>query len=215
MITQNTIFGESKGVLGGAVALRRYGSNILRAKALSVRDLNSDAQKDQRSKFTLLQGVFSVCLMLVNVGFKGYATKRSAFATAMAVNMKVAVTGNYPNYQVDWTNFNISQGILAGLRNLVITRVDNISLNIEWDGTIEGGNWHDSDRVNAMLVNNDSFTVYPFPNVATRVDGTATIYLPQQEVSQDWKVLVFVDSPLNKAGAELANKVKRFESPEI
>ena len=212
MITQNTIFGESKGVLGGAVALRRYGKNIVRAKALSVRDANTNLQKPVRAAFLLVQMLMSTCLPIIRTGFKGYAVTRSAFASAMSENILSGITGTYPNQLIDWTTIEFGKGTLQSCEDFAATHavagaVICTHVQNPLDPTSDAGDYE--DYVVRHVATNEVICYPAFTTRGAAGNKTRTLLVPDEWGTSPVMVFLGFHSVLNKAGAELANKVKR------
>ena len=82
-IIQNPIIGSSTGKMANVVFSRSFGKNILRSKALTVRNPNSDAQRAQRSFLSTVGLIAKQSKSMLLVGFANDVTSRSAYSSAL------------------------------------------------------------------------------------------------------------------------------------
>jgi len=99
----------SKGILGGfsgkvgtVIGGTWKGISYMRSIPTSVSNPNTPAQLEQRAKFSTIVKFLQPLTGFLRFGFKSQAIKMSAFNAAMAVNFKNAITGVFPNFEIDY-----------------------------------------------------------------------------------------------------------------
>ena len=102
-IIQNPIIGSSTGKMANVVFSRSFGKNILRSKALTVRNPNSDAQRAQRSFLSTVGLIAKQSKSMLLVGFANDVTSRSAYSSALKSLLATAKEGatdrlKYPSF---------------------------------------------------------------------------------------------------------------------
>lgn len=78
-IVSNVLIGKASGSVGNATFSTWKGKNVLKEKATSVANPNTDPQQMRRSALTQIVTIFRVISAVVNVGFKKQAIKKSAY----------------------------------------------------------------------------------------------------------------------------------------
>ncbi len=90
----------------------------MRIMPANVANPRTQGQVDQRSKFVTVLRFLQPMTDFLKVGFKLYAKKMTQFNSAMSYNLLNAVTGEYPNYSVDYEK---AASIWGGFSNLVVS----------------------------------------------------------------------------------------------
>ena len=67
----------------------------------------------------------------LNVGFKSYANKQSAYNAGMSYNVNNAVTGTFPDFEIDYPNVLVSRGSLLGAEGATATAAAD-SISFAW-----------------------------------------------------------------------------------
>jgi hypothetical protein len=78
-VTSNVLIGKSHGSVGNATFSTWKGINVLKEKAVSVANPNTDAQQMQRSAMRQIVAIFRLIPGIVDAGFKKLAIKKSPF----------------------------------------------------------------------------------------------------------------------------------------
>lgn len=163
----NGILGGFSGKVGTVVGACWKGIDYMRSLAASITNPKTQGQLEQRAKFTLIITFLRSLTAFLRIGFRSAALKMSAFNAAMAYNVKNAVKGIYPNYEIDYTKVLLAQGPLAGALNPSAVSVVAGKVDFTWEDN--------SDQPNAMQDDPTFLVVYdPISKHAVTVVGETT-----------------------------------------
>ncbi len=201
IVTQNPLIGRARGKGMGAVFSTWFGLNVVRAYNPNPQQSNSPAQLEQRQKFSVTQELMSKLLFFVRDGFVAFQHGQTAFNEAMSRNLKNAITGAYPNYEIDHSALSLSDGPLIDLGNVSINEGTPNKITCAWDRITAVGNGSLNDSVTCVIYCAErDFAVYSPANLV-RSDESIDISVPT-----DWSTL---DKIVHfKAGSELSGTVK-------
>ena len=107
------ILGGFSGKVGTVFGSSWKGISYMRGRARSVKNPRTEGQMEQRSKFVLTLDFLKPITAYVRTGYKTYASKQTAFSTAMSYIVKNAVSGAFPNYALDFSRVLVSRGSLT------------------------------------------------------------------------------------------------------
>ena len=160
---QNTLIGRSSGSVGEVVFLTWKHINVTRSKPTSVANPDTLPQQKTRNKFLRLQQYFKQLKPLVNVGFKGYARKKSPNNIFYQENVNSSITTS-PSGNVIFTPsiFKISKGSLlatpiisviryAGAQELIFTWPTDLQANQSADDIVKVCAYTGSGNVFSIL----------------------------------------------------------------
>jgi len=119
----NGIFGNFIGTIGPVTGFTRNGKNIVRTSTSSVKDQRTPLQLAQRQKInicTRFVKVFSGTGFL-NKSFPAYGHTGTGYNRATSTLMSRALTGIYPNIQLNYQQVLISRGRLPGAQDAKAT----------------------------------------------------------------------------------------------
>lgn len=169
--------GGFSGKVGNIVGASWKGISYIRSLPASIRNPRSEKQVTQRSKFSLVGKLLKLVNPILRVGFKSIAGNgKSTFSAAMAHNINNAVTGVYPDFEIDYANVMIAAGPLYPANN-VTAACEEGSLSFAWDNKVLN-NAADSDRVMVIACNVSREAVVYDMDIAARADGSASLALP-------------------------------------
>ena len=109
------ILGGLSGKVGNVIGGTWKGVDYLRIKPSSVANPRTEGQVNQRNKFTAALEFLQPNKEFINIGYKNFANKKTPFNAAMSEILKNWITGNAPDFEVDYQNALLSKGSLAGL----------------------------------------------------------------------------------------------------
>lgn len=144
------ILGGVSGKVGNVVGGNWKGIDYLRIMPASVANPQTEAQMDQRSKFVTVLNFLQPLKDVVKVGFKDYAIKMTQFNSAMSYNLKNAITGEYPDYTIDFANALLSKGSLAPVSNGDVMPLAGGTIRFSWTDNSELSNANATDK--AMVI---------------------------------------------------------------
>lgn len=172
------ILGGISGKVGNVVGGRWRGIDYIRSKPASVKNPNTEAQQKQRTRFRLIGRFLSKAGPVIRLGFLKRRQNRTAFNEAMAVNLREAVSGTFPDLSIDPEKLTLCRGDLAGSSSysLDLSTPEQAVINWSNDGTSANGS--SDDAVLTLLYNIEKEDVIYRLNSAVRDDESAQMQIP-------------------------------------
>lgn len=173
------ILGGFRGKVGNVIGGNWKGIDYMRVKPASVANPQTEGQMDQRSRFNTVLKFLQPMKEVVKIGFKNYAVKMSEFNSAMSYTLKNALTGDYPDFTIDYAAALLAKGtLLTALNGAAESNVAN-SIAFTWTDN--------SNDVDALATDIAIVVAYnPAKDEAsylvsgTRADGNLTLLLPER-----------------------------------
>jgi hypothetical protein len=126
------ILGGFNGKVGTVIGGKWRGVEYIRHKGPSKRKNNSPGQVEQQARFARAFKFVRRMSKLFKITFRNYAQQMTARNNALAVTVKEAIIGDYPNFEIDYSKVLISRGILETELNATVTSAAGI-LTWKWD----------------------------------------------------------------------------------
>ncbi|MGE5429417.1 MAG: DUF6266 family protein [Methylococcaceae bacterium] len=175
----NGILGGFSGKVGTIIGACWNGIDYMRGLATSITNPKTLAQQEQRAKFSLIIAFLRPLTAFLRLGFKSAALKMSAFNAAMAYNVKNAVKGLFPAFEIDYTKVLVAKGPLAGILNPHPTSVTPGQLNLTWDDNMDEAYAMGDDRLYIVVINPLLKKAVSVIADETRLAGTGIVTLPE------------------------------------
>jgi hypothetical protein len=172
------ILGGVSGKVGNVVGGSWKGIDYLRIMPASVANPQTEAQMDQRSKFITVLNFLQPLKEFVRIGFKDYAVKMTQFNSAMSFNLKNAITGEYPDYTIDFANALVSRGGLAPALNGTASSTVAGLVSIEWEDNSDEANALTTDKSLLAIYNPSKNEAVVILDGANRVTGVHEVIVP-------------------------------------
>jgi hypothetical protein len=176
------INGPGQGRVGNVIMYEMYGKTYLRSRPAGYKDKKSEKQLAQRQRLKLAQSLVRDLNHLVRITMKDISTGRSTYHTAVSMNLKEAIEGNYPDQYIDPEKVILSKGDLT-LPNSVSLKKNDEGILLEWstENQSEGFN-HPSDNLIWCMKDLESF-VYADYQVTTikRHQGKTLLPVPHSQ----------------------------------
>lgn len=102
------IFGPFNGTVGHVVATKWKGKDVVKNSPQKTNKKASLSQEDQRSRFKLVNDFLGHCSGFIAVGYQAIAKKRIPINVAATYHLENAVTGMYPEYELDYAKVKLS-----------------------------------------------------------------------------------------------------------
>ena len=171
------ILGGFSGKVWNIVGASWRGIDYIRSMPASVRNPRTVAQVSQRTRFALIGKMLKTFVPVIRVGFaSSVGTGKSAFSMAMSYNVKNAVTGLSPDFEIDFPLVKLTSGELYGAGNAAATSGAG-SISFVWDSDLLN-NAAATDKVILMaynhMLNESAYDV----DAATRADGSGSLAVP-------------------------------------
>ncbi len=172
------ILGGVSGKVGNVVGGNWKGIDYLRIMPASIANPQTPAQMDQRSKFITVINFLQPVKDFIKVGFKNYAVKMTQFNSAMSYNLKNAITGEYPDYAIDYDNALLSRGSLAMSLNGAAASPSAGVIAFTWDDNSAEGNANATDKSMMVVLNPTKGEATFILDGATRSAGSQNVDIP-------------------------------------
>ena len=173
----NGILGGLSGKVGNVIGGSWKGIDYIRVKPTSVANPRTEGQVNQRNKFTATLEYLQPNREFVNVGYKSFATKKTAFNAAMSFVLNNAVS-DAPDFMIDYSTALLSKGGLSKPLNPTADLSIPGEVTFSWGDNSAEGNAHASDKAMVLVYNplkKDSIYIL---DGAERIDGLQTIFIP-------------------------------------
>lgn len=171
------ILGGFSGKVGPVIGSSWKGKAIIKAAPLSFNDRNSLAQQQQRVKFTIVAKFIAATLGFINEGFRKRAIGMTAPNAATAANLDDAITGTWPNFEIDYSKALVASGPID-LPYSPSAIAEGTTLSITWSDNSGMGNALADDKVMILAFNAAKNQAVYSTNLADRSERNATLTLP-------------------------------------
>ena len=105
------ILGGITGKVGTVVGGTWRGIDYIRSKGRIQRDrIPTENQQMQQAKFRMAAAFFATMVDLVEFGFREFAVKMTGRNSAMSYALENAITGQHPNWQLDYSRVLVTRG---------------------------------------------------------------------------------------------------------
>ncbi len=172
------ILGGFSGKVGNVIGGNWKGIDYMRVKPASVANPQTEGQVDQRTKFSTVLQFLQPLKDFIKVGYKSYAIKMTQFNSAMSYILKNAVTGDYPDYTIDYANALISRGSLASVLNGTAASSASGVVEFTWNDNSSEGNAQATDKAMIVTYNQSKGEAIFVTAGAARSAGTQTLTVP-------------------------------------
>lgn len=174
----SSTFGTISGRHGSAVATTtKSGKSILRVYRKSV-DAKTEKQVAHRNKFSFTVASLYSMREVLNFTYKAKGGYNYGFAQAM----KNAITGNAPDYEVDYSKLSFTEGNLAAPKGLAVTKTAAGKLKVSWNTSnineISIGGAKANEGVSIVLYNETEKESMFYENILERIVGQAEVDYP-------------------------------------
>src|ERR1035437_10026515 len=170
---KSSTFGKISGKHGTAVAaLLKNGTNILKVFR-KASNPDTPGQKNQRGKFGFVVKELNCMRQIFTITFDGQYVMNSAVSKAM----KTALTGEYPDFKLDYSKLIISEGTLNKTPQVSLEQMGGSTVKIGWNAEEFLGR-NPADNVNLVFLNQTSKTVILKQHVALSGAGSVEVDLP-------------------------------------
>jgi hypothetical protein len=150
----------------------------MRSKAASVSNPNSLAQLDHRAKFSTVLQFLKSLTALLSIGFKNQTVKLSGFNAAMSYNLKNAISGVYPAYEIDYAKALISEINLPEPLNPACVSTVAGEVKFTWEDNSQDGGTMADDKAILVVYNPVRKKSVNIVGGNTRTSGSQIVTLP-------------------------------------
>ena len=173
------ILGGISGTVGNVVGGRWRGIDYIRSKPTSVRNPKTEAQQAQRMRFKLVMSFLKKSRPFINIGFSNNSRGQTAMNRAMSINVREAITGTYPDLEINPEALTVSVGDLQGASTFAMDLTVAETATITWSNDAASGNAANEDGAMVLLFNPSKQSVVYSLYGASRQDETLQLAVPQ------------------------------------
>ena len=186
----SSTFGKISGKHGTTVAaLRKDGTNILKVLRIASNP-NTPAQKNHRDKFAFTMRELNCMRSLYTMTFDSqYGVNK-----AVGMAMKTALTGEFPDFKLDYSKLIISEGTLAKTSQVSLEQLEGSVVRINWNAEELLGR-NPADNVNLVFLNQPSKTIILKQDYALRSAGSADVVLPVNWMDKELHCWIYFTTP--------------------
>jgi hypothetical protein len=143
------VLGYFTGTIGLVTGFMRNGQNLVRSSTSSVKNQGTPLQLAQQQKITLCTGFVTAFsgTGFLNKSFPVYGHGGTGYNGAVGALMSRALTGIYPDMQLNYQQVLISKGRLPGAQNAKMTKRPNNTLQFIFDDNSADGMASSGDTV--------------------------------------------------------------------
>lgn len=170
-------------VLNGQIVKRTIGKS---SKKPTIPQLSA------RQKTTLIARFLNPVKEYINVGFEFEARqmqKKCPYNIATSYNWLNAITGIYPNQEIDYAKILLSSGKMPVTNKISVKVVDN-KLEFLWDTACPTELMKDSDRVMLVAYSAQENSALCLIGGAERLEGSTHLVIPENKRSMKFETYV-------------------------
>ena len=175
------ILGGFHGTVGTVVGASWKGIDYMRSKAESIKNPRTRGQVTQRNRFATTLFFLQPITSYIRIGFRPYAVKQTGFNAAMAYNIKNAIIGEYPNFELDYSKALVSRGTLTPVQSASATAVSDGVL-FTWHDNSGKGDALQTDMAMPLLFNKTKQEAVFNTAAGKRFEEETTLAVPA-----DWR----------------------------
>ena len=192
------ILGGLSGKVGNIIGASWKGINYIRIKPVSVANPRTPGQVNQRNKFSATLEFLQPLIGFVNLGYKFYKNKQSAFNAAMSYVLTNAITGSAPDFTVDYPVALLSRGSLSGPLQPSMT-MGSGEVQVGWVNNSGSGNAVATDVAMLVVYNPAKKDAVSMLEGASRITGTEVLAVPADYVDDTVHVyMAFISADGNQ-----------------
>jgi len=186
---KNGFLGGFSGKVGPLIGYRHRGQDCIKSRPKKSPKPPSQKQLESRARFKVLNDWRNPLYGFFALSFRNHTKSHSAQNAAHRFNLGI-VTGEYPNFEIDYSKVVISQGDLPMPLNLKVDRQANGDLHFSWNSaTPAKGNSDDLLALLLILKREQWDENYAYTYAAARTTGKFTITADQ--IPQDKTIHVY------------------------
>lgn len=173
------ILGGFSGKVGNVIGGSWNGIDYMRSKPNNVKDPKTEAQLTQRQKFALVTSFLKKIKPVINAGYKPLTKQMTSVNSAMSYNIKNAVSGNYPDLELDFESVLVARGDLIPAINASAESSAPAEISFSWTDNSGVGSAKEDDQALILVYSTDKDRgIFVTDSGPTRDEETYTLTLP-------------------------------------
>jgi hypothetical protein len=192
------ILGGFTGTVGTVIGSgNRKGDDLIRVKTKKPRTSSTDGQINQRTKFNLVNQFLKALNFLLKIGFKKVAGDlMSPYNYALQFILKNAITGEAPDFEIDYSKVLISDGDLSQVKAASAELTEG-NVNFRWEGNSENSLGDSTDKAMMLVYNTNNHELSYSTEQATRQAASGIVPLPNGIAGDKLAVYLFFQSAID------------------
>lgn len=174
------ILGGFSGKVGNVVGGSWNGIDYMRSKPNNVKDAKTEAQLTQRQKFSLIAAFLKKVRPVIKAGYKPNNSRMTAANSAMSYNLKNAISGTYPNQQIDFPSIMVARGDLVPAQNQSAESTAANEITFSWTDNSGVGSAQANDQALILIYSPaKDRAIYIDASGPERQEESYTLVLPE------------------------------------
>ncbi|RXF70549.1 DUF6266 family protein [Arcticibacter tournemirensis] len=180
------VLGGFSGKIGNVIGSSWKGIDYMRSLPRKVLNNATQEQLIQRLKFACAVNFVKPMSALVSVGFKSLAKQKiTGYNVAVQKVLMNALLGDFPDYSVDYTKVQISEGTLPPALDTKAQSTTPATVEFKWKNNADPGNNAHGDDTAIVLVFNPSKKRYLFNFQGAKREEEAYDFVVPENFSND------------------------------
>ena len=172
------ITGGFSGRIGPVVGANWNGINVMRSRPDIRKSKTSNAQNEQRARFSLVTQFLLPMKELTMDTFRDYAGKMTGYNNAISYTMKNAVCGVYPDLYIDYSLVWLAKGTLPNVLSPSVVAVGDNQIRFDWKDNTGIGIARAEDTAILVAYIPESKQYNYSVKAGYREDGSCTLQFP-------------------------------------
>lgn len=185
------ILGPFSGKVGNVVGATNNGVHYMRIIPANVRDPKTTKQLAQRQRFGLMTSTLKIFRPVINIGFRKKTGNTRPSNRALSYNLKNAISGDYPDQEIDFPAFKIARGDLTTAPDLTAVSENPGEITFNWTDNSGIGSAQTDDLLTIACYDSEESHLFYRIEAALREDETVGIALPQTLAGQEVHAFAF------------------------
>jgi hypothetical protein len=137
--------------------------------------------KTSRSKFALVLEFLKPVTPIIRMGYKTFSHRQTPFNAAMSYNLAHAVSGEYPEYSLKYSNIKLSIGKLDPIGKVRMMSENGV-LAITWDFSPQS---FEDERIFVCVINEEDEEAVMVENGEIRKSCGQIVYIPKEWIGRN------------------------------
>lgn len=169
------ILGGFSGKVGTVVGFNWRGLDVMRSLPKKGSRLASERQLEVRARFSVTARFLAPLKSLLSDYFGQPSGQKSRYNLAFSYHNLEALTGTYPDYEIDFPKVIITKGELLGLEQPVLEAQSNATLKFTWTNNTGVGEAKATDAL-LVVVFNPARELFAYQTQAANRDQSSYLF---------------------------------------
>ena len=171
----NGINGTFTGKVGNIIGCKWRGINYVRCLPRKNHRKSSPAQLKQQARFSLMVSFLNKFKSLLSFSFSSYALRMTGNNEALSYNLQNGIKGEYPNFELDYSEILLSRGKLSSAQNAMAKAGEAGAVDFSWENVESKSPADGSDYAMLIIYNPSTQTSSQALQGSVRQSGMASI----------------------------------------